>query len=78
MRHIEDDWNLLDVENRASPAIGRLRNKYTVVTAEINPYHQVEYGKEWKRHRRHESNLHATVRTPDFPANYPSRSPSPG
>ncbi len=70
MRHIERVWNLLDAENKAGPAMGRLRERYDVVTAEINPYHNVEYGVMWRRHRDHEENLHATLRKPGFPANF--------
>jgi hypothetical protein len=70
MRHIEGDWNLLDAENRAGPAMVRLREQYDVVAAEVSPYHNVEYGKEWKGGRAHEENLHATLRKPNFPANF--------
>jgi hypothetical protein len=67
MNYIEDDWNLLDVENKAGPALGTLRSIYTVQTAEINPYHHPEYGVEWSGNQPHETNLHALLRRIDFP-----------
>jgi hypothetical protein len=70
MRHIEKDWNLLDAENQAGPAVERLQDEYRVVAAEINPYHNVEYGKAWKGSGSHEENLHATLRRPGFPTNF--------
>src|SRR5688572_16794233 len=38
MRHIEDDWNLLDVENKAGPALGELKKTYQLRSADLNAY----------------------------------------
>ena len=69
MREIEDQWNLLDVENKAGDAISLLRTKYSVGTAEINSYHHPEYGKGWSNGEPRETNLHVSLRKETFPAN---------
>jgi hypothetical protein len=69
MREIEDQWNLLDVENKAGDALARLRAKYRVGTAEINSYHHPEYGKEWSKGEARETNLHISLRKETFPPN---------
>jgi hypothetical protein len=70
MRWIEDDWNLLETENKAGEYLAPLRSRFTVETAEINGNHNVEYGKEWVNGNPAETNLHATLRRNDFPNNF--------
>jgi hypothetical protein len=69
MNHIEGQWNLLEAENRAGTTLARLRSAYRVEAAEINPYHSQEYGLEWGKDKPRETNLHVTLRKPEFPPN---------
>ena len=69
MQHIERDWKLLDARNKAGDALRAIETKYQVLSAEINPYHNVNYGVEWDSGKPHETNLHVTVRKPSFPGN---------
>jgi len=67
MYEIKDRWELLNVENKAKPYLDQLRERFTVMNAEINDYHNVDYGKEWVNGAPTETNLHATLRRRDFP-----------
>jgi len=69
MLYIEQDWKLLDAENRAGEMLTALRRIYKVKTAEIDSYHHPEYGKEWAGGKPRETNLHATLAKPTFPEN---------
>jgi hypothetical protein len=69
MRHIEKDWKLLNVENRVGGTLATLRARYTVESADINPYHGVAYGVAWKGKQPHEENLHVVLRRASFPPN---------
>jgi hypothetical protein len=69
MQHIERDWKLLDARNRAEGALRVIETKYQVLGAEINSYHNVNYGVEWDSGKPHETNLHVTVRKASFPTN---------
>ena len=70
MRHIEKDWKLLNVENRVGGTLTTLREKYTVESADINPYHGVAYGVAWKGNQPHEENLHVVLRQASFPPGF--------
>jgi hypothetical protein len=70
MRHIEKDWKLLNVENRVGGTLTTLRAKYTVESADINPYHGVAYGVAWKDKQPHEENLHVVLRQASFPPSF--------
>lgn len=70
MRWLEDDWHLLDTENKAGRFLASLRSKFTVETAEIGGFHNVEYGKEWVNGNSTETNVHVGLRRKDFPSNY--------
>jgi hypothetical protein len=70
LQHIKPDLELLDAENRASDTLATLRTKYVVESAEINPYHGVAYGLEWKPNQPHEENLHASLRQGSFPKGF--------
>ncbi len=69
MKYVENEWKLLDAENRASGALARIRGTYTIVAAEINQYHHPEYGVEWSGKQRRETNLHVSLRKASFPPN---------
>jgi len=70
MKHIEGEWNLLGVEDKAGSALAILRTRYTVKTADINPYHDVAFGTKWNKGKGEEENLHATLQESDFPKNF--------
>ncbi len=70
MRYVENDWKLLDAENRAGGALADIRGAYAIVAAEINQYHHPEYGVEWSAKQRRETNLHASLRKAAFPPNF--------
>jgi hypothetical protein len=69
IRAIEPEENLLDANNRAAVALAKLGRHYTIVRAEINEYHHVEYGIEWRGNQPHETNLHVSLKRPDLPPN---------
>jgi hypothetical protein len=69
MSSIETEWNLRGVESRAGDALSALRSAYTVERADINPYHNVDYGIPWSAKGPHETNLHVTMRKATFPKN---------
>lgn len=48
-QEIKNKWNILGVQNRASETLTLLRGQYTVESADINGYHNVDYGKKWSR-----------------------------
>jgi|ERR1700722_18432235 len=70
MKHLERDWNLLGVEDKAGSTLALLRTEYTVKTADINPYHDVAFGKKWNKGKGEEENLHATLQRSTFPKNF--------
>jgi len=70
MDGIKDRWELLNVENKAKPYLDQLRERFTVTTAEINPYHNVDYGQPPVNGVSKEISLHANLRRPDFPENF--------
>jgi len=70
MDEIEDRWEMLNVENKARPYLDQLRERFTVTTAENNPYHNVDYGQPPVNGVSREINLHANLRRPDFPENF--------
>lgn len=70
MREIEDQWETLNVENKAGQYLKQLREKYTIEMAEINGYHNVDHGKEWVNGNTSEINMHATLSSPAFAKNF--------
>ena len=66
-RALEPDMNLLDADNRATATLAELRERYSVVEAEINEFHHPEYGTQWSGNQPHETNLHVTLTRPDLP-----------
>jgi hypothetical protein len=70
MKHLETDWNLLGVEDKAASTLAILRAQYTVKSADINPYHDVAFGTKWNKGKGEEENLHATLQRSDFPKNF--------
>ena len=69
MRNIEPEWKMLGVEGRAGDALAALRRVYTVKSADINSYHNKEYGLSWKPKGPYETNLDAVLHKPALPEN---------
>jgi len=70
MHYIEKDWNLLNAENRVGSTLAALRTKYTVESADINPYHDVAFGAMQIAIPPLEENLHVVVRQKSFPESF--------
>lgn len=69
MSNIEPEWKMLGVEGRAGDALQALKSVYTVQSADINPYHDKEFGLSWKPKGPHETNLQAFLHKPGLPDN---------
>ena len=69
MKAIEPQWKMLGVEGRAGDALAALRRVYTVKSADINSYHNKEYGLSWKPKGPYETNLDAVLHKPELPEN---------
>jgi hypothetical protein len=73
MREIQEDWEYLEVENKAADALKTLKETYTIVAAELNPYHGLDFGDEWGKGKTPEKNLHLVLRKNDFPEGFSVR-----
>ena len=69
MQRLQDKWNMLGVEGRAETALTLLRQHYTVLRADINPYHDVYFGRKWEARGPHETNLQAWLHRNELPPN---------
>lgn len=70
MQEIELKWNLQGAEDRAGDALAALRGAYAVEQADINPYHDVYFGRRWSENGPHEANLHLTLHKTGLPSNF--------
>jgi hypothetical protein len=70
MALIESQRSRLDAENRAGDAVRGLSRDFSIIRAEINPYHNVDYGKAWNKGPQ-EINFHVTLErhSPSLPMN---------
>ncbi|OLD19194.1 MAG: hypothetical protein AUI91_09040 [Acidobacteria bacterium 13_1_40CM_3_56_11] len=68
MTYVKDQWDLLNVENRAPDSFAILRRNFEVKHARINPYRSVDYGYVGYEPAPHEQNLLATLRKPSLPS----------
>ncbi|MBK8810314.1 MAG: hypothetical protein IPN69_06210 [Acidobacteria bacterium] len=62
MRMIEPEWEMLDAENKAGPALAVLKRDFHILSAEVNFTHGLDFGKEWVNGNSDEKNLQATLR----------------
>jgi len=69
LQTIEPEWKMRGVEDHAGDALKSLRTAYAVKAADINPYHDVAFGRRWEEKGPHETNLQATLHKPSFPPN---------
>jgi hypothetical protein len=71
MDAIEGDWNLSNVEAHASEALVKIGNSYKILSADINPYHDVTFGIYAKDGKGEgEENLHLELKRSDFPQGF--------
>lgn len=65
--HIRNQWDLLDVENRAPGSLAILQRSFEIERAEINSYRSVDYGYVAKEPAPYEENLVAILRKSSLP-----------
>lgn len=72
MDALKDDWNLSNVKAHAGEALGRIGNAYTILNADINPYHDVTFGVyvNYGKGEEGEENLHLDLKRADFPQGF--------
>jgi hypothetical protein len=71
MDAIEGDWNLSNVKVHASEALVKIGNVYKILSADINPYHDVTFGIYVKDGKGEgEENLHVDLSRHSFPAGF--------
>ena len=70
MRYIKDDWKRLESENKAGDTLTELKKTYAIVSAQINPYHGVDFGLESGKDKPSETNLNLLLRKEDFPKSF--------
>jgi hypothetical protein len=71
MGAIESDWNLSNVKAHGSEALRKIGNVYKIVSADIDPYHDVTFGVYVKDSEvEGEENLHVNLRRQDFPPGF--------
>jgi hypothetical protein len=69
MQHIQDQWNILGVENRAADSFAKLRRGYQIDHVKISAYRGLDFGYIGNEAGPHEENLQATLRKPSLPSN---------
>ncbi len=69
MASIDNQWKEIGAEDHAGDSLAKLRSRYTISAADVNPYHDAEFGVSWRIKGPHETNLHVTLHKPDFPRN---------
>jgi hypothetical protein len=70
MEAIQNDWNLLEVEEKCPEVLTALRRHYKLRTATISGDYAIEYGREWSHDRPQETNIQAVVSAPEFPSRF--------
>ena len=70
MDYIKDDWELLESENKAGNTLSILKKDYKIISAEINPYHGLDFGLEWGKDKPTETNLNLILRKDSFPKKF--------
>lgn len=73
MQMVKDDWEFLEVENKAGPALATLKKTYTIKSADLNSYHGVDHGKEWVNGNSGEVNVYFVLTAENFPKTYAVR-----
>jgi hypothetical protein len=68
MQHIQNQWNILGVENRAPDGFAKLKRQYQIDRAVINAYRSKDFGYTEEK-GPHEENLQMTLRRVSLPPN---------
>ncbi|HEV2618407.1 MAG TPA: hypothetical protein VGU23_00545 [Acidobacteriaceae bacterium] len=67
---VERQWELIGAQYASGDALAVLKTSYKVRSAEVNPYHDLAFGKAWDGGEPHEENLHAVLWRDGFPKNF--------
>ena len=70
MREIEDDWQLLDAENKARDTLNALKQNYRIVSAEINSNHDFDFGDEYEKDKILEKDIHLMLKKTNSPISF--------
>lgn len=64
---IEPEWERLHAVNIVGPDLAELTKTFSVKSVEINAYHGIDHGKEWKKGEKTESNLYLVLKNEAMP-----------
>lgn len=67
---VENRWETLGAKSKAGDAIRALKRDYEVRRSDVNSYHGLGFGKEWKDGNPQEENLQADLWHPGFPQGF--------
>lgn len=68
---VKQQWETLGARNRAGDALEILKRDYQIRSAEVNSYHNLDYGTKWEKSSGpHEENLHADLRREEWPKHF--------
>jgi hypothetical protein len=63
-------WESLGAQHKAGDALASLSRSYQVRRADVNSYHNLDFGKAWDGGEPHEENLNINLWRPGFPKNF--------
>ncbi len=66
---IETEWEAMGAQERAGDALEVLKRNFTVRRSEVNSYHDLAFGKEWKGGDPQEENLQVDLWRSGLPSN---------
>jgi hypothetical protein len=69
MMSIKHDWELLDAKNKAGKYFETLTQRFLIMEAEVNSYHNLDFGQEWINGDSGVENLQVSLDRNDPPAN---------
>ena len=67
---VKTRWEALAAHHKAGAALASLSRTYQVRRADVNSYHDLDFGKAWDGGNPHEENLHVNLWRPAFPKNF--------
>ena len=67
---VKTRWEALGARHKAGDALAFLSHAYQVRRAEVNSYHDLDFGRPWNGGKPHEENLHVDLWRPGFPKNF--------
>ena len=69
MMSIKHDWGLLDAKNKAGKYFETLTQRFLIMEAEVNSYHNLDFGQEWINGNSGVESLQVSLERKDPPAN---------